>query len=264
MVKLAMTISENLDFAIDHVFYWTDSMTVLKYIANTSARFHTFVANRLTVIREATKLNQWYYVGSKENPADCASRGIGRIDKFLSHTLWFNGPEFLWRDQHEWPKQDLHDVKEQKLTNDPEVKVEVTLAVSTLKTESSIHVDGIKNLLDHFSDWNKVKKITAWILHAKYNLRNLVKATQTLRESMRIGSESEEKIENQVKEARKKRLLGEKIISVLTPEDIKRAEETLIIFVQRQTFSEEIYDLHIGEEKCVKKSSKLANLTMDF
>ncbi|XP_048735788.2 uncharacterized protein LOC125651252 [Ostrea edulis] len=112
MVKLAMVISENLDFAIDHVFYWTDSMTVLKYIANTRARFHTFIANRLTVIREATKLNQRYYVGSKENPADCASRGIGRIDKFLSHTLWFNGPEFLWRDQHEWSKQDMHDVKE--------------------------------------------------------------------------------------------------------------------------------------------------------
>jgi hypothetical protein len=43
-MKLAMVISENLDLAIEYVFYWTDRITILKYITNTSARFYTFVA----------------------------------------------------------------------------------------------------------------------------------------------------------------------------------------------------------------------------
>ena len=37
---------------IDSVTYWTDSMIVLKYIANEKRRFVTFVANRVTVIRQ--------------------------------------------------------------------------------------------------------------------------------------------------------------------------------------------------------------------
>ena len=171
----------------------------------------------------------------------------------------------MWKDQHEWPKQDLHDVKEQKLTDDPEVKRDVTLTLSIQKTENNnIHVNGVQNLLNCFSDWNKLKKITAWILHAKNNLRKLMNATQTLRQSMKNAGESSEKIEDDMQTERKKRLLVDRVIPELTPADIKHAEEALIAFVQRQAFSEEIHDLCCGEEKRVKKSSKLAKLDPIF
>ena len=44
---------------IDTVTYWTDSMIVLKYIANDIRRFVTFVANRIDVIGEESEPSQW-------------------------------------------------------------------------------------------------------------------------------------------------------------------------------------------------------------
>ena len=36
-----------------HVALWTDNMTVIRYIANESKRFHTYVANRIAVREES-------------------------------------------------------------------------------------------------------------------------------------------------------------------------------------------------------------------
>ena len=36
-----------------HVAFWTDSMTVIRYIANESKRFHTYVADRIAVREES-------------------------------------------------------------------------------------------------------------------------------------------------------------------------------------------------------------------
>jgi hypothetical protein len=76
-------------------------------------------------------------------------------------------------------------MKEQKLTNDPEVKGKVTLTFLTQKAENNnIHVDGVQGLLNCFSDRNMLKNFKMWILHAKHNSRKSVNATLTLRESM--------------------------------------------------------------------------------
>jgi hypothetical protein len=42
-------------------------------------------------------------VNTKENPADCASRGVSVIGKFIDHQLWFRGPKFLWQPESTWP-----------------------------------------------------------------------------------------------------------------------------------------------------------------
>ncbi|XP_067685297.1 uncharacterized protein [Haliotis asinina] len=81
-VRFSRMIVKELDYSICAVFYWTDSMPVIRYIANEKTRFHTFVANRIEVIREASDLKQWKYIETSMNPADIASRGA-RIHKFL-------------------------------------------------------------------------------------------------------------------------------------------------------------------------------------
>jgi len=48
-----------LTIHIYDVFFWTDSMTVLQYIANERTRFHTFVANIVNIIREGSIIQQW-------------------------------------------------------------------------------------------------------------------------------------------------------------------------------------------------------------
>lgn len=50
--------------------------SVLKYLNNESTQFHSFVANRVTAIRELSKVSQWRFVNSAFNPADIASRGL--------------------------------------------------------------------------------------------------------------------------------------------------------------------------------------------
>ena len=54
-------------------------------------------------------------MNTKQNPADCASRGINRVDKFIDHDAWFKGPEFLWKSEREWPTTPESSVEETDL-----------------------------------------------------------------------------------------------------------------------------------------------------
>ena len=69
-VQLDKSVREELDIPITQSIYWSDSTCVLRYIRNQSKRFHTFVANRLSVIHENSAPHQWRYIGSELNPAD--------------------------------------------------------------------------------------------------------------------------------------------------------------------------------------------------
>ncbi|XP_014667133.1 PREDICTED: uncharacterized protein LOC106808794 [Priapulus caudatus] len=166
-------ISEQLGYSIDRTFYWTDSASVLRYIANRNLRFHTFVANRLAVIHEATQVDQWHYVNTKQNPADCASRGMA-ITNFVRHSLWLNGPDFLWKAESEWPSfpQDTT-----MTVDDAEVKK----MVNTIPTVISESCDGMERLMASFSDWSKLKRITGWLMIAMDNLRLAVKWTRQIK-----------------------------------------------------------------------------------
>jgi hypothetical protein len=71
--RLEKMIRSEIDLSIDTTLLWTDSTTVLGYIANKDKRFKTFVANRLAVIHETTDPTQWRYVNTPLNPANDAS-----------------------------------------------------------------------------------------------------------------------------------------------------------------------------------------------
>ncbi|XP_006813950.1 uncharacterized protein LOC102806813 [Saccoglossus kowalevskii] len=68
-------LKRELDLPITESYYWTDSQTVLRYINNKTARFHAFVANRISVIHKGSEPRQWSYVSTNDNPADKCSRG---------------------------------------------------------------------------------------------------------------------------------------------------------------------------------------------
>ena len=65
-----MFLKEELDLSIDETFYWTDSMTVLRYLNNKETRFKTFVANRVGKILDHSTEDMWKFVKSGENPTD--------------------------------------------------------------------------------------------------------------------------------------------------------------------------------------------------
>ena len=75
-VRVDKMLQAELQLPLERSVFWTDSTSVLKYIKNEDKRFQTFVANRVTTIRDHSDVSQWRYVPTSQNPADDASRGI--------------------------------------------------------------------------------------------------------------------------------------------------------------------------------------------
>ena len=83
--KVAVMVQEELNYANLKQYFWTDSKVVLGYINNDAKRFHTFVANRVQVIRSNTDIKEWRYIDTKNNPADHASRGLNAEELMKSN-----------------------------------------------------------------------------------------------------------------------------------------------------------------------------------
>jgi hypothetical protein len=160
-VRLYQIVIEELDIQISERYFWTDSMIVLGYIRNEKKRFKTFVANRLSVIHEVTSPHDWRYVPSNSNPADIASRGINPQESEKLET-WLIGPEFLKRNEAEWPVQvsnvTLHE-------DDIELKPQASIFNTQGKRDSSM-----SSLLSKFSDWHKLQNAVGWLLRFKWLL----------------------------------------------------------------------------------------------
>ena len=74
----------------------------LKYIADETRRFVTFIANRVAIIQEESEPRQWRHVRSEHNPADYASWEI-KASETKKLEMWKNKAEFLWKNEDEWP-----------------------------------------------------------------------------------------------------------------------------------------------------------------
>ena len=102
-VRLNCLIKQELTVNIEDTIFWSDSKTVLQYIANESRRFHTFVANRVSEIHDASNLAPWRHVSGRLNPADDCTRGL-RVAELNHHCRWLAGPNFLSQPEDSWPQ----------------------------------------------------------------------------------------------------------------------------------------------------------------
>lgn len=93
-VGMDKMLRKELQLELQDSVFWTDSTAVWKYIGNEALRLKTFVANIVAVIRKATKVEQWCYVSTKENPAVGASHGI-TAKQFMDMQSWIEGPPLL-------------------------------------------------------------------------------------------------------------------------------------------------------------------------
>lgn len=163
-VKVHNLISQALDLPIHKAVFWTDSTTVLKYIRNTHSRFHTFVANRLAIIHDGSKPDQWKYVTTKLNPADDGSRG-------LQSERWLKGPDFLLLDEYHWPCEPSI-----VYNYDSDLEVKSSVKVNTVREEDT----PTNRLLTYFSSWYKLVKSVAWLIQLKKLLIRKVNHTMFL------------------------------------------------------------------------------------
>lgn len=93
LAKLMATVKRALNIPIEKTFYFSDSEVTLAWIKGDANRWKVFVANRVTEICQLSDKNDWRYVASKENSADCASRGL-LPEQLVNFELWWHGPEF--------------------------------------------------------------------------------------------------------------------------------------------------------------------------
>lgn len=93
-VKLTTWTLKYLKIQIDCVNYWSDATIVLYWIYGDINRWKPYVANRIAKISKNSKPEQWNHVSTKDNPADCATRGL-TPDQLNKHSLWWNGPHWL-------------------------------------------------------------------------------------------------------------------------------------------------------------------------
>jgi hypothetical protein len=145
-----------------------DSEIVLSYIRNESCRFHVFVANRISEIRNLTEPDQWKFVAGEINPADIVSRGIASPG--LMTSSWFCGPKFLVTHRDKWNLADcVHD-----LNGDVEVKGQkhVSHAVDASCVADKHPLDV---LIDYHSDWYRLKRALCWLIRCRDRLRGTVR-----------------------------------------------------------------------------------------
>lgn len=103
VTKLLCEVAVILNVDKTNVHAWTDSTTVLAWLSDHPSRWKTFVANRTSEILMHLDSSQWSYVNTKDNPADCASRGIAPAN-LIENELWMNGPSWLRIDKIEYIK----------------------------------------------------------------------------------------------------------------------------------------------------------------
>ena len=228
-VKLSKIIRDELDWEVGRVFYWTDSTSVLKCINNESKRFHVFESNRLTIIHNGSEVSEWRYVNREENPADDGSKGL-KLDSLIKNNRWLQGPEFLWKNEDQWPQTRETPSMEE---NEPEVRKEARIYTAT----TSVHP--LERLISHFSSWWKLRRAVAWLLRLSAHLRAKLQLKRIVGTQMEPLEMIEEMLPRQ-----------------LTVEELGEAEKIILQRVQIVEFPDELKTVISQGDK--KESKKLA------
>lgn len=259
-VRLHAKIIKELDCEISNSYFWTDSMSVIRYIANESTRFHTFVANRVSVIREATDVNQWKYIDTKNNPADHASRGL--FSSELELKSWFPGPDFLTTPQQNWSKSP--EITMSLSQDDKEVKRPKFVSSAVVVEEASF----MDKIFERHSSWMKIKKSVAWLLVFVSNLKMWVNRRKDLKkevskdtcDTMEAEDLAERKLHDLKHKAKSEIKTSVKSVSIPL-EILDKAELSIIRYLQCQHFGKELQMLTNPDElHGLKKSSSLSKL----
>lgn len=149
----------------NHAILWTDSSIVWRWVCTNSKtrRWKTFVANRVSEVQELTGDATWRHVRTKDNPANCLSRGMS-VTELLKCKLWWNGPKWLTNHPDLWPRSEIEEVPEEIL----EQRTEILMVRNEEPDE----------LLVPFSKLEKLQRVTAYCYRAIDNFKKMCKGVR--------------------------------------------------------------------------------------
>ncbi|XP_075157708.1 uncharacterized protein LOC142230974 [Haematobia irritans] len=147
LAKLADLVLPQLHVQPYTLFLWSDSMIVLSWLKKPSHSWTTFVANRVAIIHEKVG-NIWGHVGTSENPADLATRGLTPFE-LKGSDLWWHGPSWLRKDRRFWPS--TPNIADTSLESKP---MQVLVARS----------EKMEDILDRFSCLSRALRVLSYVL----------------------------------------------------------------------------------------------------
>ena len=100
---------------------------------------------------------------------DCASQGLFPF-KLVSHNLWWTGPFWLQKDISEWPKLSV-------------ILPIISEEMRDITLTSNLHFSKPIISMNHYSDFNHLKRIMAWILRFVDNCQSSKRDTHQVNKS---------------------------------------------------------------------------------
>ncbi|XP_053375012.1 uncharacterized protein LOC128547190 [Mercenaria mercenaria] len=178
-VEIAETVYEQLGFPIEEMKFYTDSRVVLGYLNNKVRRFYIYVQNRIARILKSTTREQWYYVGTDDNPADEGTRPIPADQ--LQQSMWLKGCELL-----KAPELHLGSVNHelQSPDEDRDIRPLVKCVKTVTDPSQRLGLDRFKGI----NKWDLLVRVIALLKGkaGRANIQAKVSRADLLRESERI------------------------------------------------------------------------------
>lgn len=230
-VKLLKFLESNFRLKINQTYMWTDSSIVLSWIKGDPNRWTTFVCNRVNKILEITNIEDWSHVVSKDNPADCNSRGLTVVQLHES-SLWWTGPDWLSKSHEGWPTSKFNFIED-----DPSELRSKFKSINATINEPN-HLD---SMLNRFSNFNRIRRSIAYCFRFIQQTRDAIKLRKPRTTS--LGIEISKLIE---------------MVPPLNVIEIQQGEIALIRWVQRETFVTELESIQMNEP--IQRISKLFRL----
>ncbi|XP_046868423.1 uncharacterized protein LOC124460862 [Drosophila willistoni] len=151
------------------VYAWCDSTVVLAWLNHLPAGLKTFIGNRTAEILEVIPRDSWRHVDTKQNPADCPSRGMLAED-LLPFTLWWKGPDWLAETHLNLGNED--DIQISNLISDDEYRKELKATVLVTLAEPMNESSPLDELIGRVSSWPRLVRIVAYILRFIRHMKN--------------------------------------------------------------------------------------------
>ena len=177
--RLAKSVVNALSMEAKSITFWTDSANVLWWIRGYSRVFKPFVANRIGEIQMSSSPEQWRYIPTTINPADHLTRGV-KLVEILNLKSWWEGPEYLRKDESLWPKNIVEKeptdaLKEVKVKNNLRPDSGKTMLTRCVETSVNLKIDKDTSVWrlqpERFSSWERLIRTQAWVMRFISNCR---------------------------------------------------------------------------------------------
>lgn len=162
--RLAISVQKQQTICFTKRYFWSDSRTVICWINSETRNYKQYVSCRVGEILEETEINEWFWISTKKNVADLATRLT--LPDFGCQSEWFCGPYFLQLSKEEWPIK-----KDEKLETDEEIRPRVLLSNHIERLLEYSNFSSYKKLLRRFMSVIRCFKI--WKLKANHSTESI-------------------------------------------------------------------------------------------